>query len=55
MCLQLEPVTLKSTKAAFALRDSQSTDIQKQIREDTTRFRCVALEMGRGPAAEAWL
>lgn len=36
---QLEPVPCKTSKAAFALRDSQMTDIQKQIREDTTRFR----------------
>jgi hypothetical protein len=36
---ELKPVTCKTTKAAFALRDSQMTDIQKQVREDTTRFR----------------
>ena len=29
----------RTTKAAFALRDSQMTDIQKQVREDVTRFR----------------
>jgi len=36
---QLEPVPCKTTQAAFNLRDSQMTDIQKQIREDCTRFR----------------
>ncbi|EFJ39742.1 hypothetical protein VOLCADRAFT_108512 [Volvox carteri f. nagariensis] len=36
---QLRPVPCKTTKEAFALRDSQMTDIQKQIREDVTRFR----------------
>ncbi|PNW71696.1 hypothetical protein CHLRE_16g665250v5 [Chlamydomonas reinhardtii] len=36
---QLKPVPCKTTKAAFALRESQMTDIQKQIREDVTRFR----------------
>jgi hypothetical protein len=36
---QLEPVPCKTTQAAFDLRDSQMTDIQKQIREDCTRFR----------------
>jgi hypothetical protein len=37
---QLEPVPCKTTRAAFDLRDSQMTDIQKQIRDDTTRYRC---------------
>ncbi|KAI8473727.1 MAG: hypothetical protein J3K34DRAFT_375305 [Monoraphidium minutum] len=36
---QLEPVACKTTRAAFDLRESQMTDIQKQIREDTTRYR----------------
>ncbi|PNH00697.1 hypothetical protein TSOC_013465, partial [Tetrabaena socialis] len=36
---QLEPVPLKTTKEAFALREKQMTDNQKQIREDVTRFR----------------
>eukprot|EP00882_Tetradesmus_deserticola_P007589 GHRQ01007993.1.p1 GENE.GHRQ01007993.1~~GHRQ01007993.1.p1 ORF type:complete len:282 (+),score=110.28 GHRQ01007993.1:546-1391(+) len=36
---QLEPVPCKTTRAAFDLRSSQMTDIQKQIREDTTRYR----------------
>lgn len=36
---QLEPVKCTTTKAAFNLRDTQMTDIQKQIREDCTRYR----------------
>eukprot|EP00879_Flechtneria_rotunda_P009985 GHRR01010441.1.p1 GENE.GHRR01010441.1~~GHRR01010441.1.p1 ORF type:complete len:279 (+),score=55.36 GHRR01010441.1:125-961(+) len=36
---QLEPVPCKITKAAYELRATQMTDIQKQIREDTTRYR----------------
>jgi len=36
---ELKPVTCKTSKAAFELRDTQMTDIQKQVREDTTRFR----------------
>ncbi|KAG2482561.1 hypothetical protein HYH03_018520 [Edaphochlamys debaryana] len=36
---QLEPVPCRSTAQALALRDTQMTDIQKQIREDVTRFR----------------
>eukprot|EP00878_Enallax_costatus_P015328 GHUV01016054.1.p1 GENE.GHUV01016054.1~~GHUV01016054.1.p1 ORF type:complete len:266 (+),score=28.32 GHUV01016054.1:144-941(+) len=36
---QLEPVKCKTTKAAYDLRATQMTDIQKQIREDTTRYR----------------
>lgn len=35
---QLKPVPCLSTPEAFALRESQ-TDIQKQVREDVTRFR----------------
>jgi hypothetical protein len=38
---QLPPVPCKTTKAAFDLRSSQMTDIQKQVREDTTRYRCA--------------
>ena len=47
--LQLNPVTCKTTKAAFELRAAQSTDIQKQIREDCTRFRYVAPSAFGGP------
>ncbi|GIL63449.1 hypothetical protein Vafri_17502 [Volvox africanus] len=36
---QLKPVPCKTSKVAFDLRGSQMTDIQKQIREDVTRFR----------------
>mmetsp|Transcript_21181 Transcript_21181/g.37722 ORF Transcript_21181/g.37722 Transcript_21181/m.37722 type:complete len:285 (-) Transcript_21181:135-989(-) len=36
---ELKPVTCKTTKEAFELRASQMTDIQKQVREDTTRYR----------------
>ncbi|KAL3153495.1 hypothetical protein ABBQ38_011826 [Trebouxia sp. C0009 RCD-2024] len=36
---QLKPVPCKTTRAAFNLRDSQMTDIQKQLREDVTRYR----------------
>jgi len=36
---QLPPVPCKTTKAAFDLRAGQMTDIQKQIREDCTRYR----------------
>ena len=36
---QLEPVPCLTTKKAFELRESQSTDIQRQIREDVTRYR----------------
>lgn len=36
---QLSPVPCKTTQAAFALRASQMTDIQKQVREDVTRYR----------------
>lgn len=40
---QLPPVPCKTTKAAFDLRSSQMTDIQKQVREDTTRYRYVLI------------
>lgn len=36
---QLEPVPCLTTRAAFDARESQSTDIQRQIREDVTRYR----------------
>jgi hypothetical protein len=36
---QLKPVPCLTTPAAFAARDAQSTDIQRQVREDVTRFR----------------
>lgn len=36
---QLKPVPCYSTAAALALRDTQCTDIQKQLREDVTRYR----------------
>ncbi|KAG1676752.1 hypothetical protein FOA52_005041 [Chlamydomonas sp. UWO 241] len=36
---QLEPAPCKTTKAAFERRATECTDIQKQIREDTTRYR----------------
>lgn len=36
---QLKPVPCKSTQQALSLRDTQATDIQKQLREDVTRFR----------------
>lgn len=36
---QLRPVPCKTTKAAFDVREGQQTDIQKQVREDVTRFR----------------
>lgn len=36
---QLKPVPCKTTRAAFNLRDTQMTDIQKQLREDVTRYR----------------
>lgn len=42
---QLPPVPCKTTKAAFDLRASQMTDIQKQVREDTTRYRCVRVRV----------
>jgi Protein of unknown function (DUF2854) len=37
---QLDPVTCKTTQEAFNLRESQMTDNMKQVREDTTRYRC---------------
>lgn len=36
---QLKPVRCLSTPAALAARDEQATDIQKQLRDDVTRFR----------------
>jgi hypothetical protein len=36
---QLDPVPCLTTKAAFDLRGRDSTDIQRQIREDVTRYR----------------
>jgi len=36
---QLKPVGCRSTPEAIALREAQSTDIQKQVREDVTRYR----------------
>ncbi len=36
---QLKPVPCLSTAEALALRDTQCTDIQKQLREDVTRYR----------------
>ncbi len=39
---QLDPVPCTTTREAYELRASQMTDIQKQIREDTTRFRFVS-------------
>jgi Protein of unknown function (DUF2854) len=38
---QLEPVPCATTRAAFEARDTQMTDNLKQVREDTTRFRCA--------------
>lgn len=36
---QLKPAPLKTSAGAYALRDTQMTDIQKQVRDDCTRFR----------------
>mmetsp|Transcript_502 Transcript_502/g.1093 ORF Transcript_502/g.1093 Transcript_502/m.1093 type:complete len:289 (+) Transcript_502:82-948(+) len=36
---ELKPVDCKSTEAALQLRPTQMTAIQKQVREDTTRYR----------------
>ncbi|KFM24933.1 Thylakoid membrane protein [Auxenochlorella protothecoides] len=36
---QLPPVPCRSVPSAVAARESQATDIQKQVREDVTRFR----------------
>lgn len=33
-------VDRRTTRGALEARASQMTDIQKQIREDTTRYRC---------------
>lgn len=43
---QLPPVPCKTTRGALDLRASQMTDIQKQVREDTTRYRWVGLFEG---------
>ncbi len=45
---QLPPVPCATTRAAYELRGSQMTDIQKQIREDTTRYRCAQEHRARG-------
>lgn len=47
---ELKPVPCKSTQAALDLRETQMTDIQKQVREDTTRYRSVGND-----AALGWL
>ncbi|KAK9785104.1 hypothetical protein WJX73_003777 [Symbiochloris irregularis] len=36
---QLEPVPCRSTQSAIDARESQMTDIQRQVREDVTRYR----------------
>lgn len=36
---ELKPLECKTTPEALKLRESQATDIQKQIREDVTRYR----------------
>ncbi|EIE23672.1 hypothetical protein COCSUDRAFT_66039 [Coccomyxa subellipsoidea C-169] len=36
---QLKPVPCKTTVQALSLREAQATDIQKQLREDVTRYR----------------
>jgi hypothetical protein len=36
---QLVPVPCKTTRQAYDLREAQATDIQKQVREDVTRYR----------------
>ena len=36
---ELEPVDCKTTPEALALRATQMTDIQEQVRNDTTRYR----------------
>jgi hypothetical protein len=36
---ELKPIELRSTQTALAMREAEQTDIQKQVREDTTRFR----------------
>jgi hypothetical protein len=46
---QLEPVECKTSRAAFALRESQMTDNLRQVREDCTRFRCASV-----PCPVAW-
>jgi len=44
---ELKPVPCKTTEAAFDLRETQMTDIQKQVREDTTRYRYIVYILGR--------
>jgi len=36
---ELKPVPCKTTPQAMSLRDTKATDIQKQVRQDTTRYR----------------
>lgn len=36
---QLKPVPCKTTQEAYDVRDAQATSIQKQVREDVTRYR----------------
>lgn len=36
---ELKPAPCKTTAAAYKLRETQMTDIQKQVREDVTRYR----------------
>lgn len=36
---QLKPVPCRTTAEAAAIRETQATDIQNQVREDVTRFR----------------
>ena len=36
---QLNPVQCRSTPEGLAARETQATDIQKQVREDVTRYR----------------
>jgi len=36
---QLKPVPCRTTADALAARDAQATDIQKQLRDDVTRYR----------------
>lgn len=50
---QLDPVTCKTTRAAFELRETQMTDNLKQVREDTTRYRCGARDGFVVPAPTA--
>merc|ERR1712118_153670 len=36
---ELKPIELRSTETALAMSEAEQTDIQKQVREDTTRYR----------------